>query len=90
VQIKKENGESMEVDITWNPKLKPYGFKTFPENWDGRSAFIGINNIIKRWNGANISDMKAKFIDSLNPELRERRERFLRKFIEWVKIINNQ
>lgn len=32
VQVKIDKGEYIDVDITWNSKLKPFGFKTFPEN----------------------------------------------------------
>ena len=34
IQVEKDTGEKIDVDITWNSKLKEYGFKTFPENWD--------------------------------------------------------
>ncbi len=89
MQIKKEDGKYTDVDITWNSRLKPYGFKTFQKDWDGKSRFIGINNIIQRYDGVTDANMKKKELtNSLEPELKERRERFLKEFIEWVDLIN--
>lgn len=88
VQIKKEGGDYMDVDITWNPKLKLYGFRTFPENWDGKSSFIGLDKIHRRWNGVDMESKKKELIESLELKLRERRELFLREFIKWVESIS--
>ncbi len=88
VQIKKENGEYTDIDITWNSKLASCGFKTFPKNWDGKSAFVGIDNILHRWDGADAESKKKELLNSLDLKSRERRERFLKEFIKWVKIIN--
>jgi hypothetical protein len=87
VQIEKE-GRNIDLDITWNSKLKLYGFKTFPSNWDGKTDFIGVDKIIRRWDGVSIGSMKKELIESLEPEVRERREKFLKKFIEWIDSIN--
>jgi hypothetical protein len=32
--------------------------------------------------------MKKELIESLEPEVRERREKFLKKFIEWIDSVN--
>lgn len=90
VQVIAENKPPIDVDITWNSRLKPYGFKTFPENWDGKTSFVGVDKVIRRWDGADIRDMKKQLIESLSPELRERREQFLKEFIAWVASINNK
>ena len=89
VRIRREDGALIDIDVTWNSKLKPYGFKTFPESWDGKTAFIGLDKIIKRWDGVEIGEMKKELIDSLTPELRERRELFLQEFIRWIDSIND-
>lgn len=78
----------VDVDITWDPALKNYGFKTFPENWDGRTSFVGVNNIITRWDNAEIAVMKSRLIDSLDMKTRERRKRFLERFISWIDAIH--
>lgn len=88
VQIKKERGKYMDIDITWNSRLASYGFRTFPRNWDGESAFIGINNIIRRWDGVDAESKKKEITDSLPMELKERRARFLSEFIKWIGTIN--
>ncbi|MFH0956930.1 MAG: hypothetical protein V1813_03635 [Candidatus Aenigmatarchaeota archaeon] len=88
VQIAGEGGKYMDIDITWNSKLKPFGFRTFPRDWDGKSPFIGLDEMVRRWDDANIVSMKKEFVDSLTPEVRERRERFLKGFIDWVGRIN--
>ena len=87
IQIKKDN-KYVDVDITWNPKLKEYGFTTFPEDWDGKSSFVGIDKIVRRWDGVGIESIKKKLIKSLSPKIQERRERFLKEFIEWIDSIN--
>ena len=84
------NGNLIDVDVTYNSKLKPYGFKTFPQNWDGKTSFVGVDNIVKRWDGAEMLAMKKDLIESTDPKLRERRERFLKVFIPWVESINKQ
>lgn len=89
VQIKDEYGKYIDLDITWNSKLAPYGFKAFPKNWNGESAFIGIDNIIRRWDGADVESKKKELINSLDLELKQRRERFLSEFIKWVGTIND-
>jgi hypothetical protein len=88
VQIKKENGDYIDADITWNSKLALCGFKTFPKNWDGKTAFVGIDNIIRRWDGVDAESKKKEITSSLELDLKERRENFLNKFIKWVEVIN--
>lgn len=81
--------DGIDIDVIFNPELKPFGFKTFPEEWDGRTSFVGFDNIIKRWNDADLDNMKSQLIETLSTEQRERRQRFLDAFIEWVETINN-
>ena len=47
-------------------------------------SFIGIDKIIKRWDDADVIKMKKKLIEDLSPELRKRREHFLREFFKWT------
>ena len=54
-----QSGEWIDVDITWDPPLKPFGFKTFPEDWDGQTSFIGVMTI-ERWDGVNIKQKKER------------------------------
>lgn len=84
VQIKKQDGTYIDIDVNFNPALKPYGFRSFPQNWDGKTPFISVEKIIRRWDNANIANMKKELIESLSPEVRERRERFLKEMFKWV------
>jgi len=90
VQIPKSDGTFIDVDITWNSELQPYGFKTLPADWNGESSFVGLHSIVKRWDNADIDNMKQELITGLSPELKERRERFLHDFIQWIDDINNK
>lgn len=58
-----------------NPELEPYGFKTLPDNWEGKTSFIGLKKMIRRWDSVNSDDMKKELIESLPPEMKGR-ERF--------------
>jgi hypothetical protein len=82
-------GNSIDVDITWNSKLAKYGFTCLPSDWNGKTSFFGVVHMQKRWDDADIRTMKKELIESLSPEQRERRERFLHNFIEWVEEINS-
>jgi len=88
LQIGKGRDKWADIDVTWNPGLAPYGFRTFPVDWDGLTSFVGLDRVIRRWDGADIREKKGGLIDSLSPELRVRRELFLRAFIKWVDSIN--
>ncbi len=83
LQIQNDDGKWIDVDITWDPFLKPHGFRTFPENWDGKTSFVGLHPLIHRWDNAD-PDMKQEWIKALTPEMRERRERFLHGFFGWI------
>jgi hypothetical protein len=87
LQIEKDNGAKVDVDITWNSKLKKYGFRTFPEDWNGKTSFFGLK-INQRWDAVDMKAKKIELIESLSPELRNRRERFLKIFVKWVHSIN--
>lgn len=89
VQIER-NGSKVDLDITWNPELAQYGFLSLPSDWNGETSFVGVTNIIRRWDGADIGTMKKKLIESLDPATRERRERFLKTFIAWVAKLNKR
>ncbi|MFH1126322.1 MAG: hypothetical protein V1703_04290 [Candidatus Altiarchaeota archaeon] len=90
LQIQNTDGDYIDVDVTWNPKMKPYGFRTFPENWGGRTRYVGVDNMIRRWDTIDVTDMKKHLIESLNTEVKLRRERFIAGFIKWVDSINQQ
>ncbi len=87
LQIEKDNGWKIDIDITWNSKLKEYGFMTFPTNWDGKTSFIGLK-INQRWDNVDMKAKKIELIESLSSELRDRRDYFLELFIKWVHSIN--
>ncbi|RJQ17174.1 hypothetical protein C4573_03920 [Candidatus Woesearchaeota archaeon] len=87
LQIEKDDGTKIDIDTTWNSKLKEFGFRTFPEDWDGKSSFVGFK-INQRWNNVAMKAKKIELIESLSPELRARRERFLKSFVQWVHSIN--
>lgn len=84
VQIQGDAGEWIDLDVTWDPSLEPYGFYSLPKNWDGQTSFVGLGSVVDRWDGVSISDKKSELIGSLSPELKERRERFLKEFIHWI------
>jgi len=84
----KTGGRWVDVDVTWNPELRPYGFRAFPDGWDAKTPHVGLDKIIKRWDGIDELDMKRHLISSLTPETRERRERFLKALFEWTGSIN--
>ncbi|MFA6553776.1 MAG: hypothetical protein WCT27_05100 [Patescibacteria group bacterium] len=90
LQVKREDGTYLDVDVTFSQILKPYGFKVFPADWDGETSTpLAFDKIIRRWEGVDISSKKQELIASLNPDLKARRENFLAEFIKWVRIISN-
>lgn len=84
VQLK----DGTDLDVTWNKALAEHGFKVLPEDWDGKTSFVGVDQIKNRWDGANIDEMKADLIGGLDEQTRERRERFLKGLIRWTEAIN--
>ena len=87
LQIEKQDGTKIDVDVTWNSKLKDVGFLTFPRDWNGENSFIGLK-LKQRWDDINMKEKKIQLIESLSPELRERREKFLELLIDWIEGIN--
>jgi len=89
LQVRMEDGAYIDVDVTFNPGLKKYGFNVFPESWDGEeSTPIAFDKIIKRWDGVETISKKEELIESLSSELKKRREYFFTEFIKWVNSIN--
>jgi hypothetical protein len=84
VQIKGEKDSWIDVDVTWDPVLRAYGFRTLPEGWNRKTSFVGIDPIEQRFDGADIGTMKQKFIEELTPEQKSAREEFLTEFIHWI------
>ena len=84
VQIKGEGGVWIDVDVTWDPLLHTYGFRTLPKDWDGKTSFIGMDPLECRWDGVDIASIKEKLIKELSPEQHDARAAFLKGFIEWV------
>jgi hypothetical protein len=82
------NGNYVDIDVTWNSRLKPHGFKAFPKGWDGKTPFVGVDKIIRRWDGIDIKEKKQQLIDSLSPKSRKNREKFLNGFVSWVESLN--
>ena len=75
--------EPIDVDLTWDSALAPYGFAVLPDNWDGQSSFIGLQTYEQRWNGVSIDQMKEQLIATLTPDQRHRREQFVEGLINW-------
>jgi hypothetical protein len=85
LQVERD-GKWIDVDITWDPALKSAGFRTFPEDWNGVTSSIGLDQIVKRTDGADIG-MKKQWLNELSAEVQERRERFLKEFFLWIKTL---
>lgn len=83
LQVKNSKGSWIDIDVTWDPPLASAGFRTFPEHWDGETSFVGLKSLVKRWDDASL-DMKNEWIRALTPEMKERREKFLRGLFMWV------
>jgi hypothetical protein len=84
LQVKNSLGKWIDLDVTWDPPLKSYGFKTFPENWDGETSFLGLQKLIQRIDDADIA-MKQEWLRKLSPEMQRRRESFLKGLFGWIK-----
>jgi len=87
IQIEKDNGVKIDVDVTWNSKLKEFGFMTLPDDWDSNSSFLGLK-IRQRWDDVDMKTKKIELIESLSSEQRERRSHFLELFVKWIHSIN--
>ncbi len=84
VQVQNDTGAWIDVDVTWDPPLTPFGFRTFPNDWDGQSPFVGMTHIIERWDNVAIADKKHALITRLTEEQKQAREVFLSGFIAWI------
>lgn len=82
-QVKDDRGDWIDVDLTWDPPLQPYGFWTFPDDWDGEHSFHAVK-ILERWDGAGIQAKVDELTNLLTPEQHQAQEHFLRAFIAWV------
>jgi hypothetical protein len=82
-QVKNSNGAWVDCDLTWDPALKPWGFWTFPEDWDGEHSFHAVK-VVDRWDGVEIEAKLDELKNLLSPEQQQASEHFLRLFIEWV------
>ena len=88
LKVKNHLGNNIEIDITWNSKLAKYGFKVLPVSWDGETSFYALK-INKRYDHVDLKSTKIRLIESLSPELRERRIEFLDKLFDWINQLNN-
>ncbi len=85
LQVMTKDGNYIDVDVTFQPSLQKFGFKTFPERWNGiTSTNLAFDNIVRKWVGVDISSKKNELIESLSPELKVIRENFLSEFIKWA------
>jgi len=82
------DGNYIDIDVTWNSKLKKYGFLTLPSNWDGNSSFVGLK-FKKRFDDTDMNKMKIELINSLTPEQQERRHKFVKELAKWIESINS-
>lgn len=83
LQAKNSDDIWIDVDVTWDPPLKPYGFWTFPEDWDGEQSFHGLK-MLERWDGADIAAKQDELQALLSPEQQRARDHFRGLFISWV------
>jgi len=88
LQIQENENVKIDIDVTWNSELKEFNFMTFPEDWDGKTSFIGLK-INQRWDDIDMKSKKIELIEMLPPELRERRESFLKLFAKWIESVNH-
>lgn len=80
--------DGTDVDVTWNSRLAPYGFRVFPKDWDGKTSLHAVHPI-RRWdNVIDIDAKKAEIADEADDETKKRRERFLDGFRAWITSIN--
>lgn len=84
VQIRVEGDTWVDLDVTWDPSLVTQGFHSLPLDWDGHTPFIGLARLRERWNGMDMHMKKEELIAALSPEQKERRQRFLAAFIQWI------
>jgi hypothetical protein len=84
------DGEYVDVDVTWDAGLANYGFAAFPENWDGKSPFVGVKNPGHRVEGVDIEAKKRTLLASLSPETRARRQQFLDGLIHWIEQLHTK
>ncbi len=84
LQIQSSTKEWTDLDITWDPSLRSFGFLSLPKDWDGETSFVGLRRIVERTDGADIS-VKKQWLQSMTPDMQKRRERFLAGFFAWVK-----
>ncbi len=82
-QVKNSKDEWIDVDLTWDPPLQPYGFWTFPEDWDGEHPFRSAK-LLERWEGVDIQLKVDEIVNTLTQEQRQAQDHFMGKFIEWV------
>jgi len=84
VKIKDHEGIWLDIDVAWDPLMNQIGFKIFPEEWDGRTSFIGLEKMNQRWDNVDVNQKKKELFDLLTPEERERRGRFLKHLFPWI------
>ena len=84
------NGVWIDVDITWDPPLQTFGFKTLPEGWNGTVGFVGVDHITRRFDGIILEEKRKELIDTLTHEEHERCERFLKIFFAWIASIRHK
>lgn len=88
LQLQSSTGEWIDVDVTWDSALKPYGFRTFPSDWNGETSFVGVQNMQGRTDNADINK-KKEWLAALSPETQQRRERFLHGFFVWIETLRH-
>jgi hypothetical protein len=82
------DGAYVDIDVTWDPALAAYGFAAFPDDWDGRSPFVGVKNPQDRVEDVDMEARKKTLLHSLSPETRARRQVFLDGLIRWIESIH--
>ena len=88
LQLQSSIGDWIDVDITWDSALKPFGFRTFPSHWNDETSFVGVQNMQDRTDNADISK-KKEWLAALTPDVQERRERFLHGFFAWAESLRS-
>lgn len=76
----------IDLDVNWDKALVKYGFPSLSNGWNGATSFVAAK-LVRRWDNVSSEEMKKRkveLIESLTPEVRDRRDRFLTAFLEWA------
>src|SRR3989344_1939390 len=58
LQVKNTDGTWIDLDVTWDPPLREYGFMTLPDDWNGGTSFVGLK-FDTRWDDVSMAEKKV-------------------------------